>query len=243
MRQRTSDRHHTIVSGSRTIIDDVLLWCNSTSVLLLLFECVLQVLVKYRVSLKIEKCHIFSNWFKYVGRDILQTGNTIANSEYKLVHKWKQPGIGDDLRSFVLFYNFYARFILTFQVQCKPLRDIYRRGGKSVIPDAAWTSPLSAMFVSLKTSITSSPLLVRFDSTTPLFLKTDWSSTGMGYILMQPDDSADAQVATTKLSDKNECDFDLSLVGSHLRPILFNSRSCTATESHYHGFVGEIVCR
>ena len=92
------------------------------------------------------------------------------------------------------------------------------------------------MFVSLKTSITSSPLLVRFDSTTPLFLKTDWSSTGMGYILMQPDDSADAQVATTKLSDKNECDFDLSLDGTCLRPILFNSRSCTSTERDYPKF-------
>ena len=88
----------------------------------------------------------------------------------------------------------------------------------------------------------SSPLLARFDSSKPLFLKTDLSATGMGYILMQPGDSTEARAATSKLLNKGECDFDLSSDGARLRPVLFNSRSCTATEKHYHGFVGEIAC-
>ena len=53
VRQVVKDGTYTILSGSRTIIYDVLLWSNSCSMLLLLFECVLQVMVKYRVSLKI----------------------------------------------------------------------------------------------------------------------------------------------------------------------------------------------
>ena len=59
---------------------------------------------------------------------------------------------------------------------------------------------------------------------------------------MQPDDSNEARLATVKLQQKNECNFDLTLDGAWLRPILFNSRSCSATERHYHGFVGEISC-
>ena len=59
---------------------------------------------------------------------------------------------------------------------------------------------------------------------------------------MHPDDSNEARLATVKLRQKNECDFDLSLDGARLRPILFNSRSCSATKRHYHGFVGEIAC-
>ena len=51
-----------------------------------------------------------------------------------------------------------------------------------------------------------------------------------------------AKAATAKLRDTGECDFDLSLDGARLRQILFNSRSCTQSERHYHGFIGEIAC-
>ena len=52
-----------------------------------------------------------------------------------------------------------------------------------------WTPQLLDIFDNLKSAITLSPLLVRYNSTKPIFLKTDWSSTGTEYILMQPDDS------------------------------------------------------
>ena len=60
----------------------------------------------------------------------------------------------------------------------------------------------------------------------------------MRYILMQPDDSSKARVATSKLLNKGKCDFDLSSDGARLMPVLFNSRSYTTTEKNYHGFVG-----
>ena len=80
VRQRIKSSNDVIVSGSRTIIDDVLMWSNASSTLLLLFECVNQVFLKYRVSMKIAKCRMFSERFEYVGRDILQAGNTTAKS-------------------------------------------------------------------------------------------------------------------------------------------------------------------
>lgn len=43
------------------------------------------------------------------------------------------------------------------------------------------------MFKSTKTNPTSSPVLARYDSTLPTFLKTDWSNFDMGFIIMQPD--------------------------------------------------------
>ena len=48
VRQRVVKSDTVIVSSSRTIIDDVLLWSNSRSVVLLLFKCILQVLCKNR---------------------------------------------------------------------------------------------------------------------------------------------------------------------------------------------------
>ena len=87
-------------------------------------------------------------------------------------------------------------------------------------------------------SIISSPLLTRFISSKPSFLKIDWSATGMGYNLIQPDDNTEARTATSKLLNRGECDFDLSSDGARLRHVLFNIRSYTATDKHYHGFVG-----
>ena len=56
IKQRTKDRRHQIITGSRTIIDDVLLWSNSVSSILLMFECGCKVFMKYHVSFKVKKC-------------------------------------------------------------------------------------------------------------------------------------------------------------------------------------------
>ena len=138
-----------------------------------MFECVCKVFVKYRVSFKFKKCNLFNDRFEYVGRDILAAGNTTARSKCGLVLSWTRQKTGDNLRSFVSFYNFYARFVPMFQIQCKPLRDLYMRYRKQSIPEQAWAPNLVATFESLKLSITSLSLLERYDSTKSLLFKTD----------------------------------------------------------------------
>ena len=51
--QLTKDKKHQIVTGSRTIIDNILLWLNCLSTSLLMFECVCKVFMKYRVTFKL----------------------------------------------------------------------------------------------------------------------------------------------------------------------------------------------
>ena len=89
--------------------------------------------------------------------------------------------------------------------------------------------------------MTLSPVLARYDSSRPTFLKTDYSALGMVYIVMQPEDSEAAREATKKLIETVECVFDLTMEGPRLRPIAFGSRKCSKTESNYHGYVGEIA--
>ena len=45
-----------LVWGSKTIIDDILLWCDKKDLTLLLFTCVCEVFQKYRVSFRLDKC-------------------------------------------------------------------------------------------------------------------------------------------------------------------------------------------
>ena len=76
----------------------------------------------------------------------------------------------------------------------------------------------------------------------PSFRKPDWSAGGMGYILMQPDNSPESLAAILHLESTGECLFDYKRSGPRLMPIIFNSRVNLEHEKHYHSFVGEIAC-
>ena len=237
-------RHPTDTShlGDRIIIDDILLWSTVVASLLLLFECVCDVFLKYRVTFQLKKCEFLTDRIEYVGHDITSDGNCPAQSKFDLINDWPIPGTGSSLASFIgllTFYNIYCPF---FEIRVKPLRLIERQHHRKPIPVVMWTPPLTSLWTELKVSITSSPCLARYDSSKPCFLKTDWSGLGMGWILMQPDDSDASKVALALLRSDGICDFDVSMKGARLRPIRFGSRSCTERERHYHSFVGEAGC-
>ena len=98
------------------------------------------------------------------------------------------------------------------------------------------------LFDDCKNQLITSPLLLRCDSSKPVFPKTNWSTGGMGYILMQADESPQSLAVLTLLEDTGECIFDLSLDGPRLRSVFFNSRSNQTFEVHYHSFVDEVAC-
>ena len=88
-------------------------------------------------------------------------------------------------------------------------------------------------------TITSSPIVTKFGPLKPTFLKTDWSSEGMGWIFMQPVDDVESTNGTKALLNSGEYMFDLSKDGARLCPVQFRSRAYTDFERKYHSFVGE----
>jgi hypothetical protein len=228
--------------GSRIIIDDILLWSTIVAALLRLFECVCDIFMKYRVTFQLKKCEFLTNRIEYVGHDITPTGNCPAESKFDLIIDWPLPANGPSLGSFIgllTFYNIYCPF---FEIRVKPLRSLERQHHRKPIPFALWTPPLVTLWDELKLSITSSPCLARYDSSLPCFLKTDWAGTGMGWILMQPDNSDASKTALALLRSEGTCTFDTTMNGARLRPVRFGSRSCTERERHFHSFVGEAAC-
>ena len=211
-----------IVSGSRTIIDDIILYCSNKALILLYFECVCIVFKKYRVSFRLDKCEFLKDRVEYVGVDIMKDGNAPAQSKFNMINNWKLPTSGQSLFSFIGLINFYHRYAPYFELKLKPLRKLCKRFYRKEIPQMGWTPDLITLFEELKTGITSSPVLARFDADKPTFLKTDWSAEGMGWILMQPADDKESQLATKLLKDKGECKFDLSMNGARLKPIFLD---------------------
>ena len=234
-----SNKHH--LTGSRVIIDDIMLRSTSISLLLLLLECYLRIYLKYRITLNLKKCNFLKKRFEFVGHDILSMGNTTAQSKYDLINDWILPTTGDGLHSFVSLCNFYTKFLPLFEMKVTPLRHLYTKFLHQKIPPVAWSKDLVCLFNSLKKDLTSEPLLARYDSTKPIFLKTDWSSLGMSFVLMQPGNDKVSDSATKKLLNEGVCDFDVSTNGPRLRPISSGMRKCTDSESHHHNFVGEIA--
>ena len=97
---------------------------------------------------------------------------------------------------------FYSRYCPWFETNIKPLRTLQREYHRQPIPILSWTPPLISLFNELKDHLVSSPLLLRYDITKPAFLKTDWSTGGMGYILMQADDTLQSVAAVQLLEEK-----------------------------------------
>jgi len=50
---------HKLVSGSWSVVDDILLWCFHKDFVLLYFKCVCAVFQKYRVTFKLSKCYFY----------------------------------------------------------------------------------------------------------------------------------------------------------------------------------------
>ena len=169
----SSDRYH--VTGTRTIIDDIVGWSTSKSLMILMLECICRVSMKYRGTFKLSKCEFFYERFEYVGHDIISGGNKTAQSKYDLINNWSTPAAGDGLHSFVSLCNYYNKFCPMLQLRVIPLRQLYIRYTRKNIPTIAWTPELISLFNSLKVAFTSSPVLARYDSSLPTFLKTDWS--------------------------------------------------------------------
>ena len=74
-----------LVYGSRSIIDNILLWCSEKRLVLLYFSCVCKVFKKYCVSFKLSKCNFLAKRTEYVGHDILPSGNSPASSKFNLI--------------------------------------------------------------------------------------------------------------------------------------------------------------
>eukprot|EP00957_Ditylum_brightwellii_P001811 139232-Ditylum_brightwellii.AAC.1 len=78
-------------------------------------------------------------------------------------------------------------------------------------------------------------MLARPDPARRFYLKTDWSKEGMGAVLLQADDSAEARAAEEEEKKGGKCEFDKTLGGLRLRPVAFiSSKTQTGLEKSAH---------
>ena len=231
-----------LISGSKVIIDDILLWCDINELTIIYFYCVCEIFRKYRVSFCLDKCEFLKSRVEYVGHDIFCHGNCLAQSKFDLINDWPIPTSRQSFFSFIGLVNFYHRFAPYLELRLKALRKLVKFFYRNHIPPLAWTKELTELFKYIKFSITSSPVLAWFNPSKITFLKTDWSSEGMGWVLMQPDNDDVSTKAATNLKSSGICEFDLAFNGAQLKSVAFGLRGCNDNKRNFHSFIGKGAC-
>ena len=227
-----------ITSGTKKIIDDILIYCRNKFLILLHLECICMIFCKYRVINLLDKYEFLKDKTEHVGHDITSDGNCPAQSKFDMINDWKQPLTGQSIFPFVGLINLYHQSAPYLELELKPLHRLCCAYYQQPITMMSWTPYLIDFFHELKVNITPSTVLSRFDNEKPTFLKNYWSAEGMGWILMQPADDEESQESTAHLRNTGECLFDFSKHGARLKPVAFESCSYDDMESKYHSVTG-----
>ena len=93
---------------------------------------------------------------------------------------WKAPILVHEVRSFLGLAGYYRRFISDFSKIAKPVTRLLQKDMKFV-----WTSECDVAFHTLRTLLTSAPVLAQPDIEKPFDVFCDASGIGLGGVLMQ----------------------------------------------------------
>jgi hypothetical protein len=208
---------------AKTIVDDVLLYAYSVAALLHYFETVLEILMHYRVTVKLRKCRFIQTKAEFVGMDILSQGNTPAKSKDEAFQKMTYPRSYTDLRGFIGFVGFYQEFIPLYEVRIDPFRKLLKEAAppgsmseeeESSLLHNEWNDEHSQLFDALRKEASSSPMLARPSDEKRFYLRTDWSSLGRGAMLTQPSDDPEAIKAMDREIMGGACEFDMTIINT-----------------------------
>src|SRR6202161_2397273 len=140
----------------------------------------MEILQKYGLSLKLEKCKFEKTSVEYLG--VVVSHNSVKMDPAKVagVSEWLTPSNKKEVQSFLGFINFYRRFIEGFSHIAWPLYDLTKA-------DSAfqWSSEEKSAFDMLRDRITSAPILSLPDNSRPYCVEADSSDFATGAVLSQ----------------------------------------------------------
>jgi len=103
--------------GSTIIVDDICLFGTTVSELLRYFKCVLQVLQKYRATLKLKKSRFLPDTCEFSGVGLVgNDGRVPAPSKNDAFQELDPPDTFSDLRMLIGTFGFYQNWIPLFEL-------------------------------------------------------------------------------------------------------------------------------
>jgi len=132
------------------------------------------------LKLQPDKCEFLRREVSYLGHVIGQTGAKPDEKRVKAVRDYPKPRTTREFKGFLGLTGCYRRFIPNFSKIAKPLTELLKKN----VP-YTWNDKTKTAFVTLKSLLTTEPLLQYPDFTRPFVLTTDTSNDAIEAILSQ----------------------------------------------------------
>ena len=161
-------------------IDDILIFSVNAEEHAEHLRVVLSRLREHKLYAKFSKCEFWLKKVPFLGHVLSDEGISVDPSKVQEVMNWKAPTSVHEIRSFLGLAGYYRRFILDFSKVAKPMTRLLQKDVKFV-----WTPECETAFCTLRTLLTSAPVLAQPDIEKPFDVFCDASGTGLGCVLMQ----------------------------------------------------------
>ena len=161
-------------------LDDILIFTRTLEEHQAVTPCILELLQKHKLFLKLDKCKFEKTKVEYLG--VIISHNSVKMDPVKVagVADWPALSNKKEVQSFLSFVNFYHHFIQDFSHHACPLFDLTKNDVKW-----KWSADQQSAFKKLKSLITSAPILASLDNSCPFRIKADSSYFATGAVLSQ----------------------------------------------------------
>ena len=179
--------------------DDIIIYSPTFEQHIEHIEEVLKRLRQANLTAKPEKTYLCKKTIAYLGFTINKHGVATTDENVAKITKFPRPSTQKHVRSFLGISGFYRAHCKDYAKIAQPLYDLT----KKQIGPFTWTNEAESAFQTLKTMLTTAPLLAYPDvhSSEPLILTVDSSSVAVGYVLSQKQKSD----VTNKLIERPIC--------------------------------------
>lgn len=161
-------------------LDDILIFSANTKEHWKHVRAVLQCLQEHNLHIRVDKCDFHTDTVEYLSFIVSPKGVAIDPAKYKSIQTWPQPHSVQAVQSFLGFANFYRRFIHDYSTIVTPLIQLTRKD-----VTFKWDDNCQSAFDALKTAFTTTPVLMHFNLTWQIMIKTDASDYAVAAILSQ----------------------------------------------------------
>jgi hypothetical protein len=180
--QRLMNTVRSCIQGIKCLVylDDVVVYGENLKIHNERLREVLDRMRRYNMKLQPDKCEFMRKEFSYLGHVIGQ--NSVRPDEKRIdaVQNFPEPRTTRELKRFLGVAGYYRRFIPNFSKIDKPLKELLKKNTLYI-----WDDKTEKTFVTVKTTLTTQPLLQYPDFTRPFVLTTDASNDAIGAVLIK----------------------------------------------------------
>ena len=161
-------------------IDDILVYSENEKDHAEHLRVVLTRLREHKLYAKFSKCEFWLKKVPFLGHVLSEEGISVDPSKVQEVMDWEAPTSVFEVRSFLGLAGYYRRFIPDFSRIAKPMTRLTQKNKKF-----EWTPECETAFRTLRTLLTSAPVLAQPNLEEPFDVFCDASKIGLGCVLMQ----------------------------------------------------------